>query len=113
MIYNIATKNKTLRNDLIVFILNHVEVSVDLNGEKTIKAKTAGKMLDNQIVLEGLFSIVLYAKIESTKTGNNHYFLVKNDGVSTTKSPKGMFNEDKIPNDLLLVANAIREYENE
>ena len=111
MIYNIATRNRTLRDDLIIFVLNHVETSIDIEGEKMVKAKTAGKMIDNQISFEGLFSIVLYAKVNMTKTGPEHYFLTKNDGISTTKSPDGMFSSDKIPNDLLVVANAIREYE--
>ena len=111
MIYKIATKNRTLRSDLIIFILNHVEVSSDIEGERMIKAKTAGKAIDTQISFEGLFSIVLYAKSEVTKQGVNYYFMTKTDGVSTTKTPDGMFESDKIPNDLLLVANAIKAYE--
>lgn len=111
MIYKIATKNRTLRDDLMLFILNHVETSVDIEGEKTIKAKTSGKLIDNQISLEGLFSVVLYAKVEQDKNGTHYYFLTRNDGVSTTKSPEGMFSESKIPNDLALVAQKIKEYE--
>lgn len=45
MIYKIATKNRTLRNDLILFIMNHVETSVDIEERRTIKAKTSGESL--------------------------------------------------------------------
>lgn len=113
MIYKVATKNRTLREDLTLFILNHVETSVDIEGEKMVKAKTSGKLIDNQISLEGLFSIVLYAKVEVNKTGTNYYFLTKNDGASTTKAPSGLFSEDKIPNDLMYVAEHIAKYEEE
>lgn len=71
------------------------------------------KLIDNQISLEGLFSMVLYAKVEQDKTGTHYYFLTRNDGVSTTKSPEGMFDEPQIPNDLAYVAQKIREYEQE
>ena len=44
--------------DVIVYFLHHTEQTE--TGK--IKAKTSGKMLDNQLTLEGLFSIVLMAK---------------------------------------------------
>ena len=68
-------------------------------------------MIDNQISLDGLFSIVLYAKVDVSKNGTSYKFLTKTDGVSTTKSPDGMFETGEISNDLALVAQKIREYE--
>ena len=44
-----------LPDDTIVYFLHHCEQTE--NGK--IKAKTIGKMLDNQLTVEGLFSIVL------------------------------------------------------
>lgn len=41
-----------------------------------------------------------------------HYFLTRNDGMSTVKAPKGMFADSRIPNDIQLVINAIEEYNN-
>ena len=70
-----------------------------------IKAKTSGKMLDNQLTLEGLFSIVLLCKTD----GQEHYFETQSDGYTTCKSPMGMF-EAKIDNDLKVVDQTIREY---
>ena len=88
--------------DVIVYFLHHTET--DGNTGK-IKAKTMGKMLDNQLTLEGLFSIVLMC----TTDGRNHQFVTQSDGFTTTKSPMGMF-PDVIDNDLKFVDETIREY---
>ena len=87
--------------DYIVYFLHHSEVTE--TGK--IKAKTCGKMLDNQLTLEGLFSIVLLCKAD----GQEHYFETQSDGYTTCKSPMDMF-EFKIDNDLKQVDNKIREY---
>ena len=96
--------NHQLPDDVIVYFLHHSET--DSNTGK-IKAKTVGKMLDNQLTVEGCFSIVLLASAEGTK----HYFITQSDGYTTAKSPEGMF-ELRIPNDLKAVDDAIREYYN-
>nr|DAL33533.1 MAG TPA_asm: AAA domain protein [Caudoviricetes sp.] len=88
-------------DDVIVYLLHHIER--DDNGY--IKAKTQGRMLDNQLTVEGLFSIVLLCEAE----GKNHYFITQSDGKTPAKSPMGMF-PDKIDNDLKAVDTAIREY---
>lgn len=87
--------------DVIVYFLHHTETT----DTGKIKAKTSGKMLDNQLTLEGLFSIVLLCKTD----GQEHYFETQSDGYSTCKSPMGMFDL-KIDNDLKMVDEKIREY---
>lgn len=87
--------------DCIVYMLHHTELSED--GK--LKAKTLGKMLDNQLTVEGLFSIVLLCQVE----GSEHYFITNSDGSNPAKSPMDMF-EMKIDNDLKFVDTAIREY---
>ena len=47
---------------LLLYFLTHSEDSTDINGNRKIKAKTIGKMIDNTLTLEGLFSIVLIWK---------------------------------------------------
>lgn len=94
--------NHNLPDDVIVYFLHHSET--DTNTGK-IKAKTVGKMLDNQLTVEGCFSIVLLCAAEGTE----HYFITQSDGYTTSKSPEGMFDV-KIPNDLKAVDTAIREY---
>ena len=89
-------------DDTITYFIMHVERSDD--GQK-IKAKTAGKMIDNQLTLESLFSIVLFCVTD----GKKHVFLTQSDGVITAKSPMEMF-EPEIDNDLKAVDTTIREY---
>lgn len=96
--------NHQLPDDVIVYFLHHSET--DSNTGK-IKAKTVGKMLDNQLTVEGCFSIVLLASAEGTE----HFFITQSDGYTTAKSPEGMF-DIRIPNDLKAVDTAIREYYN-
>ena len=87
--------------DVIVYFLHHTEE--DMSGR--LKAKTIGKMLDEKLTVEGLFSIVLLTVAEGTE----HYFLTNSDGSSTAKSPMEMFDL-KIDNDLRMVDQTIREY---
>lgn len=88
-------------DDVIVYMLHHTE----LTDDGKIKAKTLGKMLDNQLTVEGLFSIVLLCQVE----GSEHYFITNSDGSNPAKSPMDMF-ELKIDNDLKYVDTTIREY---
>jgi len=92
---------KGIPDDYIVYFLHHTETT----EAGKIKAKTSGKMLDNQLTLEGLFSVVLLCKTD----GKEHYFETQSDGFTTCKSPMEMF-ELKIDNDLKLVDTTIREY---
>lgn len=92
---------KHMPDDTIVYFLHHTETS----DTGKIKAKTVGKMLDNQLTVEGLFSIVLLASTD----GATHKFITQSDGYTTCKSPMDMFPLE-IDNDLKLVDNAIREY---
>lgn len=90
-----------LPDDTLVYFLHHTETN---NFGKT-KAKTIGKMLDSQITLEGLFSIVLLC----VATSDGHKFITNSDGTNTAKSPMEMFPLE-IDNDLKAVDTAIREY---
>jgi hypothetical protein len=85
-------------NDKIVYFLHHSESDTD--GRE--KAKTIGRMLDEKLTLEGCFDIVLYCQ--------DHKFFTQAEGMSTAKTPEGMFDDAEIPNDLKAVDTAIREY---
>lgn len=98
----VQTAIKETNDDTIVYFLMHCERSDD--GSR-IKAKTSGKMIDNQLTLESLFSIVLYAVTD----GKKHSFITQSDGVTTAKSPMEMFPLE-VENDLKAVDSAIREY---
>ena len=85
-------------DDKIVYFLHHSEADTD--GRE--KAKTIGRMLDEKLTLEGCFDIVLYCQ--------DHKFYTQAEGMSTAKTPEGMFDDVEIPNDLKAVDKAIREY---
>lgn len=88
--------------DKIVYFLAHVER--DANGNE--KMKTIGKLLDEKITIEGLFTIVLKTVVQ-----DRHYqFATQTNGQDTVKTPMGMFDDLLIENDLKMVDSTIREY---
>ena len=68
--------------------------------------KTIGKLLNDKVNIEGLFSIVLRAK----KVDKNYYFFTQATDGDVAKSPIGMFDELYIENDLKVVDDKIREF---
>jgi hypothetical protein len=104
---------RKLRDDLKVFYFTHPE-TIEESGEVVgYKIKTAGKLIDNQIVLEGLLTICLYTYVDENKDGTSTYNFVTNRYRKyPAKSPDGMFTDIKIPNNLQEVVNKIDEYYN-
>lgn len=99
--HHLITMVASLPSDCIVYFLHHTEA--DAFGQ--IKAKTIGKMLDEKVTVEGLFSIVLLCEPENSTYG----FWTR--GKLPAKAPMGMFPE-RIDNDLKFVDQTIREYYN-
>lgn len=91
-----------LPKEIIVFLLHHTEETE--SGK--IKAKTIGKMLDDKLTVEGLFSVVLLAEADESK----HIFRTQTNGKNPVKTPIGLFAEIEIDNDLKAVEKALREY---
>jgi len=108
----IARLPKDMRDDLMIFFLTHAEEATNMEGNRKFKAKTIGKMVDEKLTLEGLFSIVLFGKAKKNKEGEIRYvFETQTTGDNTCKSPRGMFPTFEVANDLQLVAKAIKDYE--
>ena len=103
--WNLIEFIKKLPDEKIVYIIMHE----DVNDFGDIKPKTIGKMLDEKICLEGMFTIVLRCVQENGK----HLFITQAEGGAVSKSPMGMFESLEIDNDLAIVDKAIREYYNE
>lgn len=102
---------RKLRDDIKVFYFSHPETVEDGGEIIGYKIKTAGKMIDSQIGLEGLLTVCLYTHVEETKDGVcNYYFVTNKFKKYPAKSPDGMFSEIKVPNNLKLVADTIDEY---
>ena len=88
--------------DRIVYVIMHE----DTNDFGQIRPKTIGKLLDEKVCIEGMFTIVLRCIEESGK----HLFVTQAADGAVSKSPIGMFEQLTIDNDLLIVEKAIREY---
>lgn len=100
--YKILTIVNELPDDVFVYFLSHVQK--DENGIE--KIKTIGRMLDEKLTIEGLFTVVLKTNV----CDGVYSFQTQNSGHDTCKSPVGMFSNFLIDNDLKMVDSIIREY---
>jgi hypothetical protein len=103
---------RQLRDDITVFYLTHPETIEDGGEIIGYKIKTAGKLIDNQVLLEGLLTVCLYTNVEENKDGATYSFITNRYKKMPAKSPEGMFSDLKIPNDLQLVVDTLNEYYN-
>lgn len=94
--------NDRLPPNKIVYFMGHV----DKDGDGTEKFKTVGRLLDEKVTLEGLFTIVLKTVVQDGR----YFFATQTNGADTVKSPMGMFDNRYIPNDLKYVDESIRAF---
>ena len=78
----------------------------DANDFGAVKPKTIGKLLDEKVNVEGMFTICLRCMMEN----GQHVFHTQSDGNDVAKTPIGMFDTLTIDNDLALVDKSICEY---
>jgi len=111
--YSVLKEAMNAREDLKIFILAHSDnVGDALNP--SYKIKTLGKMIDNMITMEGLFTYVLFtSKIMDDDGVMQYKFITNSDGTNTAKTPMGCFDTLHIDNDLQYVFNKIDEYNGE
>lgn len=103
----VLTAAKNTRRDLKIYFLWHPEEDKDTG----FKMKTVGKMVDDYLTLEGLFTVVLYSSVSKGADNKINYSFVTNyDGKFPAKSPVGMFKDIYIPNDLGFVSESIDKY---
>lgn len=109
--YAVLKAGMTMRDDLNVIMTCHSE-NVGTADEPQLKIKTLGKMIDNSITVEGLFTYVLFTGIRKGDDDKpNYVFQTHSDGTTTAKTPFGCFEDDYIPNDLQYVIDKIKEYD--
>lgn len=87
-----------LPEDVRVYITMH-EISNDV-GE--VKVRTIGKLLDEKVCIEGMFTICLHCLIK----GDSYYFKTQGGSNDIAKSPEDMFDLE-IENDLKMVDDCI------
>lgn len=91
-----------LNEDMRVYIMTHT----DMNDLGQVKMKTAGKLIDNLLTPEGMFTIVFGMK----KTDNGSFFITNGTNQDPYKSPMGMFKDKEVPNDLKVVDDTICDF---
>lgn len=100
--FDIAKAASELGENKRVYVLAHT--TSDEFGNTRIK--TLGKLLDDKIVVEGMFTTVLRTHVENGR----YLFSTQNSGSDTVKSPMGMFSEQYIENDLAAIDRVICDY---
>lgn len=105
--FHVVDAARNSRDNLNFIFIFHTEKGDD----GLMKIKTAGKLLDNAIYIDGLFTFILVSKAEFNIVENkvDYKFITQNNGTTTGKSPYGCFDVE-IPNDLGYVIERINEY---
>lgn len=78
----------------------------DINDFGIVKPKTIGKLLDDKVSIEGMFTIAVRTMFEDGK----YKFKLKTDGTDVTKTPFDMFEDKEMDNDLKELDRIITEY---
>lgn len=102
--WNLIEHIKTLPKNKVVYVIMHE----DKNEFGDIKPKTIGKILDEKVCLEGMFTMCL----RCMKEDKRYIFRTQSDGFDVSKSPEGLFDQIEIDNDLKFVDERIRDYWN-
>lgn len=100
--WNIFNAAGDLAEHRRIYILAHTQT--DDFGQ--VRMKTVGKLVDQHIVPEGFFTIVLRTEV----INGNYKFSTQTNGQDCCKSPMGMFDDAHIDNDLMEVDKAITSF---
>ena len=101
-----------MRDDCKMVFLTHCENVGDALNPKYV-IKTIGKLLAEKVTLEGLFTYLLFTRVNEGDSGKMEYkFLTNTDGACVAKTPLGMYDDLLIDNDLNEVIKTIDEYNN-
>ena len=103
-IYDLIDYALTVREDLTVIFTAHTQTDHDDNGYMFTRIKTSGRKLD-KISVESKFPVVLLAKCL-----DGEYVFETRADHSTAKTPLGAFDEKNIPNDIVAVLDALKEF---
>lgn len=110
--YDLIQTCQNLRDDLNVVFITHVE-NYGTEMDPLYRMWTSGKMLTNQINLDGLFSYIIYSeRITDDVSGDIIYrFKTRTDGNDTCRTVQGCFEDKYIEPNLKLVVDTINNFE--
>ena len=100
--FNLINGIKNIEGGKTVYLIMHEDT--DENGN--IKPKTIGKLLDDKVNIQGMFTIC----IRSMYDNGNYIFRLKTNGQDCVKTPFGMFETETMENDLKQFDKIVREY---
>jgi hypothetical protein len=104
---------KKCRKDQICILISHSERVVAKDGFTVIeKMKAIGQATDKYLTPEGMVNIILFAVSEMEENKPVKYFLTQTDGEKVARSPIGMFDGVKIPNDMGKIVEAVENFYN-
>jgi len=103
-VWTLLDKMHGLRDDLTVIVVCHSQTQKEDDGYTFTRIKTSGKKLD-KLSIETKLTTVLYAMAK-----DGEYVFQTHANKSTTKTPLGSFETDEIPNDIVQVLEALKEY---
>lgn len=110
--YDLITMLRPLREDLTIVVTSHTETNYDIHGEmRTSFFTIGGKLIKEKIRPEKNFHMVLYTDVTLINDKPEYHFLTQNNGKNTCRSPLGLFNDQRIPNDLAYVIEEYKKYE--
>lgn len=112
--YDLIQHCQNLRNDLTIVFISHIE-NYNTDTDPSYRLWVTGRMLLNQINLDGLFSYIIYSeRFIDDATGDVGYrFKTRTDGNDTCRAIQGCFTEKYIDPNLKLVLDTINKFENE
>lgn len=100
--FNLINGIKNIEGGKTVYLIMHEDT--DENGN--VKPKTIGKLLDDKVNIQGMFTIC----IRSMYDNGNYIFRLKTNGQDCVKTPFGMFDDEQMENDLKKFDKIVREY---
>lgn len=103
-VWELLDRLYTLRDDLTIIVVCHSQTQKDEDGYVFTRIKTSGKKLD-KLSVETKLTTVLYA---IAKDGD--YVFQTKANNSTAKTPMGAFESDEIPNNIVDVLKALKDY---
>lgn len=110
--YDLLTECQLLNDNLTVVVISHIEnFGTDLDPQ--FRLWTTGKMLTNQINLDGMFSYIIYSEryIDDDDDEVHYRFKTRTDGNDTCRSVAGCFAEKYVEPDMKAIIDRINTFE--
>ena len=110
-VYKTLKSIDTLREELNVIVMAHTEVKSFNGVDRTVFGVPGGKLVQDVVKPEGMFSIILETVVEKKGEEISYGFMTQNNTTNMAKSPADMFGAQIVPNDMNAILESIRKFE--